>query len=95
MELAVDVFKVTKVVANPILYIFLLRSIDYNFRFRIVLFVNYANTVILDKYLFASNVWIMVPPKLKNKNYVEIFQSENRKWELRQCKCKLCLPYIQ
>ena len=50
MALAVDVFKVTKVVANPILYIFLLRSIDYNFRFRIVLSVNYANTVILDKY---------------------------------------------
>lgn len=27
---------------------------------------------------FARNIWNMVPPKLKNKNDVEIFKYENR-----------------
>ena len=36
----------------------------------------------------------MVPLELKYLNVVKIFKSEIRKWEPRQCKCTLCLPYV-
>ena len=36
----------------------------------------------------------MVPLELKNINEVEMFKSEIRKWETRQCECTLCLPYV-
>ena len=36
----------------------------------------------------------MVPLELKNLNDIESFKSEIRKWELIQCECILCLPYM-
>ena len=35
----------------------------------------------------------MVPLELKDLNDVELFKSEIKKWEPRQCECKLCVPY--
>ena len=36
----------------------------------------------------------MVPLEPKNLRETELFKSEIRKWESRQCECKLCLPYV-
>ena len=36
----------------------------------------------------------MVPRELKNLNDVEIFKSEIRKLEPKQCECTLCLTYM-
>ena len=31
---------------------------------------------------------------LKDLNDIEMFKSEIKKWEPRQCECILCLPYM-
>ena len=41
---------------------------------------------------YASKVWNMVPLELKDLNDIEMFKSEIRKWEPRQCEYTLCLP---
>ena len=97
-SLAIELFKVKKGIANPILWdIFPLRSIDYNLRSQTDFSVSSFNTThfgLNSLRYFASKVWNMVPPELKNLNDVEIFKSEVRKWEPTQCECTLCLPYM-
>ena len=96
--LAIELFKVKKGIANPILYdIFPLRPIDYNLRSQTGFSVSSVNTTHFDLnslQYFASKVWNMVPLELKNLNYIEIFKFEIRKWEPMQCECTLCLPYM-
>ena len=97
--LAIELFKVKKGIANPILYdIFPLRPIDYNLRSQTGFSVSSVNTTHFDLnslQYFASKVWNMVPLELKNLNYIEIFKFEIRKWEPMQCECTLCLPYMR
>ena len=97
-SIAIELFKVEKGIANPILFdIFPLRSIDYNLRSQTDFSVSSVNTIHFGlnfpRY-FASKVWNIVPFELKNLNDVEIFKSEIRKWEPMQCECTLCLPYM-
>ena len=97
-SLAIELFKIKKGIANPILCDFMpLRSIDYNLRSQIDFSVSSANTTHFGwnclRY-FASKVWNMVPPELKNLNDIDIFKSDVRKWEPIQCECTLCLPYM-
>ena len=82
-SLAIELFKVEKGIANPILYdIFPLRSIVYNLRTQTDFSVSSANTTHFGlnslRYL-ASKVWNTVPLELKNLNDVESFKSEIRK----------------
>ena len=96
--LAIELFKVEKGIANPILCdIFLLRSIDYNLRSQIGFSVSSVNATHFGfnslRY-FASEVWSIVPLELKNTNDIEVFKSEIRKWEPMQCECTLCLSYL-
>ena len=97
-SLAIELFKVKKGIANPILCdIFPLRSIDYNLRSQNDFSVSSVNTThfgLNSLRYFASKVWNMVPLELKNLNDVESFKSEIRKWEPMQCECTLCLPYM-
>ena len=97
-SLAIELFKIKKETANPILCdIFPLRSIDYHLRSQTDFSVSAIITTHFDLnslQYFASKVWNMVPLELKNLNDVEIFKSEIRKWEPRQCECTLCLPYM-
>ena len=97
-SIAIKLLKVEKGIANPILcYIFSLRSIDYNLRSHTDFSVSSVNTAhfgLNSLRYFALTVWNMVPLELKNLNDVEIFKSEIRKWEPRQCECTLCLPYM-
>ena len=97
-SLAIELFKVEKRIANPILYdIFPLRSIDYNLRSQTDFSVNSVNTThfgVNSLRYFASKVWNMVTLELKNLNDIESFKSEIRKWEPMQCEYTLCLPYM-
>ena len=82
-SLAIELLKIEKGIANPILYdIFPLRSMDYNLRCQTDFSVSSANTTHFDlnslRY-FASKVWDMVPLELKNLNDAESFKSEIRK----------------
>ena len=36
----------------------------------------------------------MAPFELEDLNIIEMIKSEIRKWKPRQCKCRLCLPYV-
>ena len=97
--LAIELFKVKKGIANPILCdIFPLRSIDYNLRSQINFSVSSVNTTHFDlnspRY-FTSKVWSMGPLEHKNLSDVEFFKSEIRKSEPMQCEYTLCLPYMQ
>ena len=97
-SLAIELFKLEKGIANPILCdIFLLRSTDYNLRSQTDFSVSSVNTThfgLNSLRYFASKVWNMVPLELKNLNDVEIFKFEIRKWEPVQRECTLCLPYM-
>ena len=98
--LAIELFKVKKGIANPILCdIFPLRSIDYNLRSQINCSVkssvNTTHFGLNSPRYFTSKVWNMVPLELKNLSDVEIFKSEIRQWEPMQCEYTLCLPYMQ
>ena len=81
--LAIELFKVKKGIANPILKdIFPLRTIDYSLRSQTDFSVNSVNTTIFvlnSLRYFASKVWNMLLLELKNLNDVEIFKSEIRK----------------
>ena len=98
--LAIELFKVFKGIANPILDDgFHLRYINYNLKYQTDFSVNSAKN---SHFGFnslqdlASKVWnAIVPEQFKKFNYAEIFKSQIKKWEPTQCKCKLCLPYIQ
>ena len=89
-SLAIELFEVKKRIANPILRdIFLLRFIDYNLRSQTDFSVSSINTThfgLNSLRYFASKVWNMVPLELKNVNDFEIFKSEIRKWEPKQCE---------
>ena len=77
--------------------IFPLRSIEYNLRSQINFSVSSVNTThfrLNSRRYIASKVWNMVPLKPKNLNDIGVFKFEIRKWELMQCECTLCLPYI-
>ena len=95
--LATELFKVKKGLANPILcHIFPLRIVDYNLRSQTDFSVSSVNTShfgLNSLRYFASKVWNLVPFEL-NLNDAEMFRSETRKWDPRQCECKLCLPYV-
>ena len=97
-SLAIELFKVEKEIANPILCdIFPLRSIDYNLSPQTDFFVSSVNTTHFDLnslQYFACKIRNMVTLELKNLNDVEMFKSEIRKWEPRQSECTLCLPYV-
>ena len=84
-SLAIELFKVEKGIANPILCdIFPLRSIDYNLRSQTDFSVSSVNTThfgLNSLRYFASKVWNIIPLELKNLNGVEIFKSEIRTWE--------------
>ena len=43
---------------------------------------------------YGPILWNMVQLELKDLNDVEMFKSEIRKWEPRQCECTLYLPYV-
>ena len=43
---------------------------------------------------FASKVWNMVPPEIKNSGSVEIFKTKIQNWEPKDCNCCLCKIYI-
>ena len=68
-SLAIELFKVEKVIANPILCdIFPLRSTDYNLRSQTDFSVSSVNTThfgLNSLRYFASKVWNMVPLELK------------------------------
>ena len=87
-SLAIELFKVEKGIADPILCdIFPLRSIDYNLRSQTdfsVSSVNNNHFGLNSIEYFASKVWNMVPLELKNLNNIEIFKYEIRKWEPMQ-----------
>ena len=89
-SLAIELFKVEKGIAHPILYdIFPLRSIDYNLGSQTGFSVSSVNTTHFGSNslgYFASKVWNMVPLELKDLTDVEIFKSEIRKWESRKCE---------
>ena len=91
-SLAIELFKVKKGFANPIVCdIFpLIRFIDYNLRSQIDFSVSSVNSTHFSLN-FASEVWNMVLLELKNLSEVEIFKSEIRKWEPMECECTLCL----
>ena len=70
-----------KVIINPGLYNnFPLRSVDYNLRHQTDFYVNcfYTHFRLNSLRYFASKVWNMVPPELKNLNDVETFISQVR-----------------
>ena len=95
-SLAIELFKVEIGIANPNLCDIFPRSIDYNLRSQTEFSVSSVNTTqfgLNSLRYFASKIWNMVPLEFKNLNDVEIFQSEIRKWEPKQCECTLCLPY--
>ena len=97
-SLAIELFKVEKGIANPILCdIFPLRSIDYNLKSQTdfsVISVNTTSFGLNSLRYFESKVWNMVSLELKNLTDVASFKSEIRKWEPMQCECTLCLPYM-
>ena len=97
-SLAIELVKVEKGIANPILCdIFPLRFIDYNVRSQTdfsVSSVNITHFGLNSLRYFASKASNMVPLEIKNLNDVEIFKSEIGKWEPMQCECTLCLPYM-
>ena len=97
-SLGIELFKVEKGIANPILCdIFPLRSIGYNLRSQTDLSGSSVNTThfsLNSPRYFASKVWNMVLLELKNLNDVESFKSEIRKWEPMQCEYTLRLPYM-
>ena len=80
--LAIELFKVEKGIANPILCdIFPLQSIDYNSRSQTDISVSSINTThfgLNSLQYFASKVWNMVLLELKNLNDIEIFKSQIR-----------------
>ena len=46
--------------------------------------------------MFISKVWSMVvPTEIKKRKTLNIFKKNIKKWEPKNCKCKLCLSYIQ
>ena len=79
---AIELFKVEKGIANPILYdIFPLRPMDYNVRSQTNFSVSSVNITHFDLnslQYFASKAWNMLPLELKNLNDVAIIKSENR-----------------
>ena len=98
--LAIELFKVKKGIANPILCdIFPLRSIDYNLRSQINCSVkssvNSTHFGLNSPRYFTSKLWSMVPLEHKNLSDVEFFKSEIRRLEPMQCEYTLCLPYMQ
>ena len=86
-SLAIELFKVFKGIANPNLCdIFPLRSINYNLRYQTGFSVNCMKTnhFGLDSLrYFASKVWNMVPPELKNLNEVKCVNLELENWNQR------------
>ena len=81
--LAIELSKVKKRIANPILCDVLPpRSIDYNLRSQIDFSVSSVNTThfgLNSLQYFASKVWNMVPLDLKNLSDIGICKSEIRK----------------
>ena len=45
--------------------------------------------------VFSSKAWNMVPTEIKNSGTLNIFKEKMRKWEPKNCNCKLFLPCMQ
>ena len=77
---------------------FPLSFIEYNLRFQTdfpMSFVNTSHFYLKSLQNFAYKVPAMVPLELKNVNDVGMFIFEFRKWEPRQCECKVyVLGYV-
>ena len=97
-SLAIELFKVGKRIAYPILCdIFPRRSLDYNLRSQTDFSVSQFNTThfgLNSIRFFASKTWNMFPLEFKDLNDVQMFKSDNKTWEPRQCECTLYLLYV-
>ena len=78
--------------------IFQTRKINYNLKSQTEFASNCVNT---NKFglnslrYFASKVWNMVPLEIENTGSVEIFKTEIRNWEPKDCYCYLCkITYV-
>ena len=94
-----ELLKDKKGIAKPFLCdTFLLSFIRYNLRSQTdfsMSFVNTSHFCLKSLQYFAHKVPTMVPLELKNVNDVGMFIFEFRKWEPRQCECKVyVLGYV-
>ena len=94
-----ELLKDKKGIAKPFLCdTFPLSFVQYNLRSQTdfpISFVNTSHFCLKSLQYFAYKGWAMVPLELKNVNDIGMFIFEFRKWELRQCQCKVCvLGYV-
>ena len=97
--LAIELFKVKHGIANNIMdNIFDRRELDYNLRSQTDFFRSFVNTSRFGlnslKY-FASKVWNLIPPEIKNSENIEFFTHKIKKWEPIGCDCNLCSNYVK
>ena len=95
---AIELFKIKQGASNSIFSdVFPLRSLEYNLRSQNDFCGSSVKTTkfgLNSLRYFASKVWSMIPAELRNIGNVDSFKNEIRKWKPEECKCKLCMPYI-
>ena len=43
---------------------------------------------------FAPKIWSIVPEEYKSLNSLAKFKKEIKKWQPRECPCRLCKNYV-
>ena len=62
-------------------------------------FYNYSNPKTVNKGIcslqyFGPVVWNMIPTLIKNSENVSTFKENIRKWEIKNCCCRLCKNFV-
>ena len=97
-SLAIELFKVKNNISNKIMNdIFETKNTNYNLRNK----SNFSlRSVKTEKFgidslqYLANKVWNMVPTDIKALSSLELFKEKIRKWEPKECHCKLCKNYV-
>ena len=43
---------------------------------------------------YGPIIWDMLPTYIKNSESLELFKQEIKKWDAKDCPCRLCKPYF-
>ena len=97
-SLAIELLHVKENLSNTIMnYILQTKTLPYNLRSQTDFarsFVKTSRFGLNSLRDFASKVWNLVLPDIKNAINLHIFKNKIRKWEPKECHCDLCRPYV-
>ena len=95
-SLAIELFKIKLNLSNTVMDdILQTRTLPYNSRSNTDFARIYTSSFGLNSLrYFASKVWNIVPPDIKNTSNLNIFKNKIRKWESKECHCYLRQPYV-